>query len=593
MINRLFSFLTSIEKKKFAILMGMILVVAFLDTLGVASILPFVALLSNPGLVDTNIILNSMFKLSNYIGIYTIKQFLFALGIIIFLIFIISLTFKALTNYLQVRFTLFVEYSLSKRLIETYLQQPYSWFLNRHSADLGKNILSEVNNVVGNGIMALITLITQSAIAISLIVLLVITDPFLSLIIGLTMGVSYLIIFFSVSFWLKSLGKLLLKVNKDRFTIVSDTFSAIKEIKVDALEQIFVQRYAKPAKIYSKAQATSQILNLLPRYIIEGLSFGGILLLILYLMSTKGSFESSIPIIALYTFAGYRLLPAFQQIYGAFSQIRLVGPAVENLYKEKSNLIEPKIHRDQVIPLPLTKFIQLHQINYSYPNSQYLALKNINLNIPANSKIGFVGSTGSGKTTIVDIIMGLLKPKNGNLQIDGQAIITQKCRIQWLRSIGYVPQQIFLTDDSISNNIAFGEDTKDIIQENVERAAKIANLHDFIINDLPQGYNTIVGERGMRLSGGQRQRIGIARALYQKPKVLIFDEATSALDNLTEEAVIESINNLGKNITVIMIAHRISTLRNCDKIYLMERGEIKASGTFSELSESNLVFKAL
>jgi ABC-type multidrug transport system fused ATPase/permease subunit len=592
MIKRLFSFLTSIEQKKFAVLMGMILVVAFLDTLGVASILPFVALLSNPSLVETNVILNTIFKLSHYVGIYTIKHFLFAFGIVIFLIFIISLAFKALTNYLQVRFTLFVEYSLSKRLIETYLQQPYSWFLNRHSADLGKNILSEVNNVVGNGIMALITLITQIAIAIALIALLVVTDPFLSLVVGSIMVLIYLILFSSVSFWLKRLGKLLFKVNKDRFTIVSNTFSAIKEIKVDALEQVFVERYAKPAKIYSQAQATSQILNLLPRFIIEGLSFGGILLLILYLMSTKGSFESSIPIIALYTFAAYRLLPAFQQIYGAFSQIRLVGPAIENFYNEQNNLIKLKIHNDQVMPLPFTQLIQLHQINYSYPNSQYLALKDINLNIPAYSKIGFVGTTGSGKTTIVDIIMGLLKPNNGNLKIDGQ-VITEKSQIQWLRSIGYVPQQIFLTDESISNNIAFGVDSKDIIQENVEKAAKIANLHDFIINDLPQGYNTIVGERGIRLSGGQRQRIGIARALYQNPKVLIFDEATSALDNLTEQAVIESLNNLGKNITVIMIAHRISTLRNCDKIYLMERGEVKASGTFSELLESNQTFKAL
>jgi ABC-type multidrug transport system fused ATPase/permease subunit len=212
------------------------------------------------------------------------------------------------------------------------------------------------------------------------------------------------------------------------------------------------------------------------------------------------------------------------------------------------------------------------------------------LYIPVYSKIGFAGATGSGKSTIVDIIMGLLQPKNGNLKIDGKQI-NGKSQKQWLCSIGYVPQQIFLTDENIFNNIAFGVETKDIVQENVERAAKIANLHDFVVNDLPKGYNTIVGDRGIRLSGGQRQRIGIARALYHKPKVLILDEATSALDNLTEHAVIEALNNLSKEITVIMIAHRLSTLTRCDKIYLMERGEIKASGTFSELSESNLEFK--
>lgn len=572
--------------------MAMILVVAFLDTLGVASILPFVALLSNPDLVETNVILNTIFKLSNYVGIYTIKQFLFAFGVMVFLIFIISLTFKALVNYLHIRFSLSCEFSLSKRLIEIYLHQPYSWFLNRHGADLGKNILSEVSNVIGHSLMALITLITQSAIAITLIALLFITDTFLSFIVGSVIISFYLVIFLSLSRFLKRLGELLFKTNKDRFTIVSDIFNAIKEIKVDSLEEVFAQRFGKPARIYAKAQANTQILNLLPRFIMEGLSFGGILLLILYLMSKKGSFENSLPIISLYAFAGYRLLPAFQQIYGALSQIRVIGPAVDKLYEEYSNILDTKIQQDQTVPLPFTHSIQLEKINYSYPNSEYLALKDINLYIPVYSTIGFAGATGSGKSTIVDIIMGLLQPKSGDLKIDGKKI-NDKNHKQWLCSIGYVPQQIFLTDDSISANIAFGAETKDIVLENVERAAKIANLHDFIVNDLPKSYNTIVGERGIRLSGGQRQRIGIARALYHKPKVLILDEATSALDNLTESKVVESLNNLSQEITVIMIAHRLSTLTRCDKIYLMERGEVKASGTFSELSKNNLEFKKL
>jgi len=206
--------------------------------------------------------------------------------------------------------------------------------------------------------------------------------------------------------------------------------------------------------------------------------------------------------------------------------------------------------------------------------------------------VGFVGATGSGKTTTVDVILGLLEPQEGELNIDGEPI-TAANRRQWQRAIGYVPQHIYLSDDSVAANIAFGVNAKDIDQQAVERAAKIANLHEFVVGDLPQGYATTVGERGVRLSGGQRQRIGIARALYYNPQVLILDEATSALDSLTEQAVMEAVNNLGHDITIILIAHRLSTVRQCDQIYLLERGEVKAQGTFEELTASNLVFRKM
>jgi ABC-type multidrug transport system fused ATPase/permease subunit len=206
--------------------------------------------------------------------------------------------------------------------------------------------------------------------------------------------------------------------------------------------------------------------------------------------------------------------------------------------------------------------------------------------------VGFVGATGSGKTTTVDVILGLLEPQKGSLSIDGQ-IIDATNRRQWQRSIGYVPQHIYLSDDTVTANIAFGVDINDIDQQAVEHAAKIANLHEFVTSDLPDGYNTTVGERGVRLSGGQRQRIGIARALYHNPKVLILDEATSALDNITEQAVMEAVNNLGHEITIILIAHRLSTVRQCDQIYLLERGEVKATGTYQELTQTSERFAAM
>ena len=291
-------------------------------------------------------------------------------------------------------------------------------------------------------------------------------------------------------------------------------------------------------------------------------------------MSETGTFINTIPIISLYVFAGYRLMPAAQLIYASSTQIAFASPSIEKVYKDMKNLNPINFHQDKGV-LPLNKEI---------------SLKNINLNIPIKNTIGFVGATGSGKTTIVDIILGLLEAQKGTLEIDG-IIINKNNSQSWQRSIGYVPQHIYLSDDTVASNIAFGQEPKDINEEEIQKASKIANLHDFVMHELPNQYQTIIGERGVRLSGGQRQRIGIARALYFNPQVLILDEATSALDNLTEKYVMDAVNNLSKNKTIIMIAHRLSTVKKCDKIFLFEKGELKNEGTFDELLKINENFK--
>lgn len=573
-------------------LMGMMLVMAFLDMLGVASILPFIAVLADPELVQTNAVLNTAFTISRHIGIDIPEQFLFALGVLVFVLLVTSLAFKALTTYAQTRFALMREYSIGKRLVEGYLHQPYSWFLNRHSADLGKTILSEVGTVVGGNLTPFMNLVAQSTVALALLILLIIVDPMLALSVGLVLGLSYAGIFGVMSGWLKRLGQARIEANQERFTAVSEAFGAAKEVKVCGLEQVYIQRFAKQAEIYAKGQATAQVIAQLPRFALEAIAFGGMLLAILYLMAKSGSFAGALPIIALYAFAGYRLMPALQQIYGAFTQLRFAGPALDALHQDLSSLQPADAQYGHLSPLSLAQEITLNQVSYRYPNAPQPVLKGIDLTIPAHSAVGFVGATGSGKTTTVDVILGLLEPQEGLLKIDGQPITTANRR-QWQRAIGYVPQQIYLADNSVAANIAFGVNDQDIDQHAVERAAKIANLHEFVINDLPQGYATTVGERGVRLSGGQRQRIGIARALYHTPQVLILDEATSALDNLTEQAVMEAVNNLDQDVTIILIAHRLSTVRRCDKIYLLERGEVKAQGTFEELTQANGRFRAM
>ena len=538
---KLFNLLSSQEKKKTILLILMMLVMALLETAGLVSILPFLTILANQELIETNKFLNSIFQFSKFFGVENRDEFLFILGVIVFFIFIISLIFKSLTVYAMTRFTKMREYTIGRRLIESYLRQPYSWFLDKHSADLGKNILSEVFNVIERGLGPLLTLLAQSIVVISILIVLLIIDVFLALSLFVTLGTIYLIIYLFMSNKLKVLGKISVDVNEDRFKTVVEAFGASKEIKLSGLEASYVSRFSSPSVIYAKNQAVIAIIAQMPKFILEGLGFGGIILIILYLMSVNGSLISAIPAITLYAFAGYRLLPAIQQIYATLTSLRFSSPAIDLLYEDLKNLESFNLDKKITSPISFHNSILLKDVKYSYPGTSEFALKDINIKISAVSRVGIVGPTGCGKTTLVDLILGLLEPREGILNVDTNKI-DKFNRHKWQSLIGYVPQHIYLSDDTIANNIAFGLEEKDIDKKLIEIAAKSANLHEFITSELPLGYQTEVGERGVRLSGGQIQRIGIARALYNKPRILIMDEATSALDNLTEKAVIDAID---------------------------------------------------
>jgi ABC-type multidrug transport system fused ATPase/permease subunit len=305
------------------------------------------------------------------------------------------------------------------------------------------------------------------------------------------------------------------------------------------------------------------------------------LLIILYTMLQTGNFNNALPIISLYVFAGYRLMPALQQVYSSFTQLTFIVPSLNKLYDDLNNLHQYNENQNEEI-VTFDKKIVLKNINFSYPKSSQVVLKDINLTIPAKSTVGFIGTTGSGKTTIIDIILGLLEAQKGTLEIDNR-IISKKNLRSWQSQVGYVPQSIYLSDNTVAANIAFGVKPKDINYELVEEVSKIANLNDFIVNELPEKYQTNIGERGVKLSGGQRQRIGIARALYHNPKILILDEATSALDNETEKSVMDAVNNLSKSITIILIAHRLNTVKNCDIVFKLSKGKLIGQGSFEEI----------
>ncbi len=587
-INKILYILSKKERRRAWYLLILILCMALIDMLGVASIMPFIALLTNPETITTNNILNFIYKKAEFIGVKDEQEFLILVGILVFFILIISIFFKALTTYFQSRYIRYCEFSLSERLAKRYIYQPYGWFLNKNTSYIGKTILSETGNVIGRGLKPAISLISNILVTLTLFLMLLYVDTKLILTIAITIGSFYLIVYILLRKLLNKIATKTYKDNEIKFKALSEAFSGIKEVKVGGLERSFINRFIEPSKNMAYNFAKVDIIGQLPRFILEAIAFGGLILVIIFYMLATNDITTILPKIALYAFAGYRLMPAVQKIFVNVTSLRLSGPAITSLYNDlkKLNLKIDDNDNDKFI---FNESIKLKNIFYTYPESSRMILKNVNLTIPAYTTIGIVGETGSGKTTVIDLILGLLDAQKGTLEVDGK-IINNENKRTWQNSIGYVPQEIYLADTTVSENIAFGVDKNEINHENVKHAAKIANLHEFIVNELPSKYQTTIGERGVRLSGGQRQRIGIARALYHQPKLLIFDEATSALDNITEKSVMESIHITDYKITKILIAHRLSTVKKCDKIFLFDKGELKDEGTYQELLKTNKQF---
>lgn len=587
-LKKILFLLTPQERNRAILLLIMILIVAILDTIGVASIMPFIAVLTNPDIVEQNFLLGFMFDKSKIFGVKNIEEFIIFLGFLVFFLLIISLTFKSLSTYAQLHFAQMREHSIGKRLLQGYLSQPYSWSLSRNSADLSKTILSEVNLIILQAITPMINLLASGAVVIAILILLIIVNPLIAFLISCTLGLAYWIIYNLIRRYLKNIGQERLKVNQLRFTSVNEVFGAGKELKLSGFENNYIDKFSETSKIFAKHQATAKVLAQLPRFSIEAIGFGGMILFILYNLIQSETFTNILPLVALYAFGGYRILPALQQSYNSISSLRFAGPALDNLCEElKLNRIV--LTNKYVKPLSVEKTISLKNISYSYPNTRQASIENVSLEILAYSKVGLVGATGSGKTTTADIILGLLRPEQGTLEIDGRIIDDFNLK-SWQKSIGYVPQYIFLADDTIAGNIALGLKPEEVSQISIEKAAKAANLHEFIITELPNGYKTIIGERGVRLSGGQRQRLGIARALYSNPKVLVLDEATSAMDSLTEKLIMQAINKLKENTTIILIAHRLSTIKNCDNIFLLDKGKLISEGNYKKLINSSDLF---
>lgn len=587
--KKILELLTPRERRRAYLLFVMVLVMAFLDMVGIAALFPLMRTLANPDLVSSNPYLSAAF---GFFGFSSTRFFLVAMGVAVLAALLFSILFKTFTTYFLLRFSQMRSHSIAQRLIERYLAKPYDWYLNRHSADMGKSILMEVQQVVSGALTPLLQLTAYGTVSIALLGLLIVLTPGLALTVVLVVGTSYALIYLLLRRYLGRIGKARIEANRIRFAVVQETFGGIKEVKLGNLERVMLARFEKPSRRFSATQANAQQVAQLPRYIIEALVFCVMVGALLFFMMQEGGLEAAVPTLSVFVLASYRLMPALQQVYSHLSTLRFSSPALDSVHKDlvgaPGTVLPVRVSPEA--RLSLKESLRLEDVVYAYPKAASPALKGLNLEIRACTTVALVGTTGSGKTTTVDIILGLLRPQSGRLVVDGKPLDDIRA---WQCNIGYVPQSIFLTDDTVAANIAFGMVEKDIDMEAVMRAAKAANLHDFVSRDLPDGYATKVGERGVRLSGGQRQRIGIARALYRDPEMLILDEATSALDNLTEQAVMDAVRNLGHRKTIILIAHRLSTVEKCDKIFLLENGGVVAQGTYDELLASNAHFAAM
>jgi ATP-binding cassette, subfamily B, bacterial PglK len=591
MIKKIISLLSTRERKRLYLLLSVMIISAVIEVAGIASIMPFLSLITNPDMLQDNKYLEWIYNALNF---DSVNRFLIFTGIIVLIILIISNLLVFLTQWGLARFSWMRNYTIAKRLLLKYIYQPYKFFLNQNTSVLGKNILSEIQIVIKGLIVPLLEILARGVVALFIFAMLVAVEPLLAISLIIVLGGAYILTYRLIKKRLNIRGNLRYQANTARFKAVNEAFSDIKLLKLRRFENFFVKRFSKPAEELSRLNAATQIIGHIPRYITEIIAFGGIIIVVLYLLARGRGFEEFLPLIGLYAFSTYRLLPAIQSIFAGAANIRFNSQALDSLYADMNSFdsIDYDKYRKKVRPLSFKKELKLENITFKYDEADKPIIENLSIIIKANTSVAFVGPTGAGKTTIANIILGLLEPESGNMIIDSRLIDNNNIQ-SWQQNLGYIPQDIYLQDDTVTHNITFGIPDEKIDMDAVIRAAKIANIHEFVMEQLPNKYNTIVGEKAIRLSGGQRQRIGIARALYHNPEVLILDEATSALDGATEKEVFKAIENLAKTKTLIMIAHRLTTIQNCDIIYVMENGKVVGSGTYEELLKSNKIFQKI
>ena len=564
-LKQLWQILSPLDKRKVIYVFILVMGMAFIESAGVISIMPFLAVLSNPNVVESNSYLKQLY---DFTGAANKQNFILYLGFLSLFVVICSTIFKIVTQYAVNRFASLQRHYFSTRLLKTYLQQNYEFFIQRNSATLVKNILSEVDQLIWTMILPALTLMSYGVVLLSMVGILLLYDPLMAIATAFVLGLFYASIYMLVRKKLTQIGQEFTQANKERYQTCQEALAGIKDVMINNAEHGYIKQFEESSRVFARHIATRETLGQVPLNVIETVGYGCLIGLAMLLVVSGKEVSHILPVLGLYGFAAYRMLPAAQNMYRAISQIKFSEQVLSVLKPEfaleKDEL--KHIEKDSTQYLKFENSIRLENISFAYPNRiESPILNNFSLEVKKNASLGIVGKSGSGKSTLMDIMLGLLFPQQGKVYID-DVELTANNITQWRDLVGYVPQNIYLADKSIAENIAFGVAKIDIDLKRVEFVARQAQIDDFIQSQLPLGYHTLVGERGVMLSGGQRQRIGIARALYKNPQVLFMDEATSALDTETEQAVNEAIQNLNGKMTMVIIAHRESAVAQCNQI---------------------------
>lgn len=560
------------RKQKFMMLglLVMMVIGAVLETGSIALVLSAVSVLIDPEALQKNLILSQLYT---GLGFESSKTFTVAVMAALMAAFVLKNLYLFLEWKATYAFIYKNQFETSERMLKSYLRKNYEYYLFADTAVIQRSITSDVNNMFAL-ILALITIASEGMIFLFLITYLLLVEPVMCLIIASLLLTTMIVI-------KKILKPVMLKAGKDNadyyaglFKWISQIVQGIKDVKVSGSENFFVEEYKKCGRGYVNAVQKYSLYNNTPKLLIETVCICGMILYILIMVMSGQDMMAKFPAFSAFAVAAVKLMPSANKINNQLNQIAYTEPFFMGVSDTLQEDIDNKntdmsFAESPAEPMPVTKEILMEGITYRYPRTEKLIFDKAELRIPVGSAVGIVGTTGSGKTTIVDILLGLLKPESGRILADGRDI-NENMR-GWLANVGYIPQMIYMLDDTIAGNVCFGAGNRD--EKRIWEVLKEAHLDEFV-ESLPEGLDTQIGERGIRISGGQRQRIGIARALYNDPEVLILDEATSALDNDTEAAIMESINALHGRKTLVIIAHRLETIKKCDEVYRVQDGKI-------------------
>lgn len=572
MLKKINFIFTKSQKRRLVMLFVVILIGTFLELLGVTAILPFINVILSPDKIESMKYLGDIYR---WLGMKTPNEFILLAAIVLIVIYIVKNAYVAEMYNLQYRFVYNNQRRLSLRILDAYLKQPYSFHLSHNSSELMRNVSTDTNMFFA-AVLGTIQLLTELCVCAVLAIFLFFMDK------SITIGVAVFLTLFIIIFYRGFRKNLAHTAERNRYYTAGITkwlqqsFGGMKEIKVLSRERFFLQNYEHDYKEYADAQRKYLFMQIVPRPVMEAMCVSGLLLVVAMKLYIGVSGTYFVTTLSVFAVAAFRMLPSFNRITNSLSVIMFNKVSVDAVYEDLKQVEELQKQIDEKKEdyenVSMQKEIKIENLQFRYPNTDHYVLDHVSLSIPKNKSVAFIGPSGAGKTTLADIILGVLEPEGGTVLVDGINIFNNLDA--WHHNLGYIPQSIFLTDDTIRNNIAFGIPEDEISDEQIQHVLREAQLEDFV-GSLPDGVDTIIGERGVRLSGGQRQRIGIARALYTNPEVLVLDEATSALDNDTETAVMEAIDNLSGNKTLIVIAHRLTTIKNCEIVYEVRDGKVK------------------